>query len=88
MIIMMMKAFMVKMALSSIAMLAGKALMVAIISFVITSIMGIKKLSQNQGETKVEIVKYPSYSDHTGQYDRRTLYDDTYGQTLAYKRHS
>ncbi|PSN49207.1 hypothetical protein C0J52_16942 [Blattella germanica] len=85
MMLLMMKAMMIKMALAAIAAMAGKALLMSVVSFVISSIIGLKKLSHNQGETKVEIVKYPVHSSHGGQhYDRRTL-DDDYGQHLAYK---
>lgn len=72
------KAAILKMAYHSIAIVAGKALIVGKIALIISAIIGLKKLVSHEGgeKTTYEIVKHPQVqqshtysSSHTGEYE-------------------
>uniref|UniRef100_A0A1B0FJ43 Uncharacterized protein n=1 Tax=Glossina morsitans morsitans TaxID=37546 RepID=A0A1B0FJ43_GLOMM len=72
------KTAILKMAYHSIAIVAGKALIVGKIALIISAIIGLKKLVSSEGgeKTTYEIVKHPQVSQshtysssHTGEYD-------------------
>lgn len=96
----MLKAAILKMAYHSIAILAGKALIVGKIALIISAIIGLKKLVSHDSEkTTYEIVKHPQVqqshtysSSHAGEYEsgheggayHRSIDDEMLMQDKAY----
>ncbi|XP_055850377.1 uncharacterized protein LOC129914951 [Episyrphus balteatus] len=97
------KAGILKMAYHSIAILAGKALIVGKIALIISAIIGLKKLVSGEGHEKTtyEIVKHPqvqqshTYSSSHGEYEgghegssyHRSIDDEMVMQDKAYRAH-
>ncbi|XP_055906356.1 uncharacterized protein LOC129941687 [Eupeodes corollae] len=97
------KAGILKMAYHSIAILAGKALIVGKIALIISAIIGLKKLVSGEGHEKTtyEIVKHPqvqqshTYSSSHGEYEggheggsyHRSIDDEMIMQDKAYRAH-
>ncbi|XP_037943435.1 uncharacterized protein LOC119676270 [Teleopsis dalmanni] len=97
----MLKAAILKMAYHSIAIVAGKALIVGKIALIISAIIGLKKLVSNESEkTTYEIVKHPQVqqshtysSSHAGEYEsghesgsyHRSISDAAAAQDKAYQ---
>ena len=89
---MMMKGGMLAMAYKGIALLAGKALLVAKIALVLSAVIGLKKLVGSGGDEKVtyEIVKHPHVS-HAHTYSHEHFgggghYDSSGGGGDHYRR--
>lgn len=87
------KAGILKMAYHSIAIVAGKALIIGKIALVISAIIGLKKLVAPEGHEKTtyEIVKHPhvqqshSYSSSHGEYDGHESGGGQYHRSLSEK---
>lgn len=87
------KAGILKMAYHSIAIVAGKALIIGKIALVISAIIGLKKLVAPEGHEKTtyEIVKHPhvqqshSYSSSHGEYDGHENGGGQYHRSLSEK---
>lgn len=60
----MMKGTLMALALGALAALAGKALMTALISLLLSAIIGLKSLKGGSGQTTYEVVAKPVYSTH------------------------
>lgn len=76
--------------LGGLAMLAGKALMTAMMSLLLSAIIGIKSLSGGQKSTTYEIVSKPiyshSHSHSTGHEDVGSYGHSGYGRNLNVRR--
>ncbi|XP_050685631.1 uncharacterized protein LOC126980052 [Leptidea sinapis] len=72
----MMKGTMMSMALGGLALLAGKALMTALMSLVLSAVIGIKSLSSGGKSTTYEIVSKPVY---THSHSHSTAHEDVGG---------
>jgi hypothetical protein len=86
-----MKGGMMAMAYQGVALLAGKALLVAKIALVLSAIIGLKKLVGSGGEEKVtyEIVKHPHVShphSYSGEHFGGGHYETSGGGAEHYRR--
>ncbi|PZC78360.1 hypothetical protein B5X24_HaOG202266 [Helicoverpa armigera] len=87
---MMMKGTLMSIGLGALALLAGKALMTAMMSLLLSAIIGIKSLSGGQKSTTYEIVSKPIYSH---SHSHSTAHEDVggyghsgYGRNLNVRR--
>ncbi|XP_022827557.1 uncharacterized protein LOC111357194 isoform X2 [Spodoptera litura] len=87
---MMMKGTLMSMGLGALALLAGKALMTAMMSLLLSAIIGIKSLSGGKGSTTYEIVSKPIY---THSHSHSTAHEDVggyghsgYGRSMNVRR--
>ncbi|KAI5645721.1 hypothetical protein NE865_02388 [Phthorimaea operculella] len=72
----MMKGTLMSVGMGGLAMLAGKALMTAMMSLLLSAIIGIKSLSSGKGSTTYEIVSKPIYSH---SHSHSTAHEDVGG---------
>ncbi|XP_075986859.1 uncharacterized protein LOC142983726 isoform X2 [Anticarsia gemmatalis] len=86
----MMKGTLISIALGALALLAGKALVTAMMSLLLSAIIGIKSLSGGQKSTTYEIVSKPVY---THSHSHSTAHEDVggyghsgYGRNLKVRR--
>ncbi|CAH2059490.1 unnamed protein product, partial [Iphiclides podalirius] len=86
----MMKGTMLSMGMGGLALLAGKALMTALMSLLLSAIVGLKSLSGGQKSTTYEIVSKPVY---THSHSHSTAHEDVggyghsgYGRSLKARR--
>ncbi|XP_049880873.1 uncharacterized protein LOC126377217 [Pectinophora gossypiella] len=86
----MMKGTLMSIGLGGLAMLAGKALMTAMMSLLLSAIIGIKSLSSGQKSTTYEIVSKPIYShshSHSTAHEDVGAYGHSgYGRNLNVRR--
>ncbi|RVE43868.1 hypothetical protein evm_011484 [Chilo suppressalis] len=87
---MMMKGTLMSIGLGALALLAGKALMTAMMSLLLSAIIGIKSLTSGKGSTTYEIVSKPIYSH---SHSHSTAHEDVggyghsgYGRNLNVRR--
>ncbi|XP_022827556.1 uncharacterized protein LOC111357194 isoform X1 [Spodoptera litura] len=85
-----MKGTLMSMGLGALALLAGKALMTAMMSLLLSAIIGIKSLSGGKGSTTYEIVSKPIY---THSHSHSTAHEDVggyghsgYGRSMNVRR--
>lgn len=81
MIPLMMGGSMIPMALGTLALLAGKALIIAKLALVLSLIIGLKKLLTNDDHSS----SYQVVSHGAGGHYRRSLQDDELAQSMAYR---
>lgn len=79
-----MGGMMVQMAMSKIALIAGKALLVGKIALLLSAVIGLKKLVSGGGGDSHPQVVYASASDHGG-WGKRSIAEEQEAQDMAYR---
>lgn len=84
-----MGGMMVQLAMSKIALIAGKALLIGKIALLLSAVIGLKKLiSSGQGDSHPQVVYATGGGEHShGSWGRRSMADENAAQDLAYRGH-